>query len=502
MESPSKLPPELAILHNSPALHALKRQQLVSLAKSLSIKANGKNTELIERLRAHGQHLAQLSARDADHSLADSSNASWAIVSPSNVPRTSELAEFGVADHPSPSRLASFAKSTSSSSIASTIRSAGTAVFGKRGATSSVDRSESFASLETAPPAESSTSIYPSLAEALSRYPASPERLDGSICDDSDEDGGIRLVTTRTESSVAPSSDAAEALDDEPVEERQDSGGSALTMTSASPAFVFGSPLAAGPSNFTFTMPGALSLSTASSSSLLSSNLAPYTSASSNSTINATTKSATESVFEELNRRALESRNQAERTGVRLAGPGAGGLSSGWESKTSKSPEKGSREEFDGKHKRAFDKMDSITNHYAAKRPHPSSTNLAQLARSASSSRQLASTTSTGASLDRPTKRTKTNESSARVVSALRDSGWSAAARPETSMSLKASVCGSGPGASHAGSLRSAETGKGKTKALDVDQEREERKRKLELARARRKSSVALGLGLGLGFFG
>lgn len=45
------------ILFNSPALHSLKRDQLVKLCKIHSIKANGKNKDLIERLQRHAQTL-------------------------------------------------------------------------------------------------------------------------------------------------------------------------------------------------------------------------------------------------------------------------------------------------------------------------------------------------------------------------------------------------------------------------------------------------------------
>ncbi|KAG1732114.1 hypothetical protein EDB19DRAFT_1855562 [Suillus lakei] len=45
------------ILFNSPALHSLKRDQLVKLCKIHSIKANGKNRDLIERLQLHAQTL-------------------------------------------------------------------------------------------------------------------------------------------------------------------------------------------------------------------------------------------------------------------------------------------------------------------------------------------------------------------------------------------------------------------------------------------------------------
>jgi hypothetical protein len=45
------------ILFNSPALHSLKRDQLVKLCKIHSIKASGKNTELISKLKKHAETL-------------------------------------------------------------------------------------------------------------------------------------------------------------------------------------------------------------------------------------------------------------------------------------------------------------------------------------------------------------------------------------------------------------------------------------------------------------
>ncbi|KAF8810327.1 hypothetical protein BYT27DRAFT_7161990 [Phlegmacium glaucopus] len=45
------------ILFNSPALHSLKRDQLVKLCKIHAIKANGKNVDLIQRLQQHAQTL-------------------------------------------------------------------------------------------------------------------------------------------------------------------------------------------------------------------------------------------------------------------------------------------------------------------------------------------------------------------------------------------------------------------------------------------------------------
>lgn len=45
------------ILFNSPALHSLKRDQLVKLCKIHSLKASGKNKDLIERLQLHANTL-------------------------------------------------------------------------------------------------------------------------------------------------------------------------------------------------------------------------------------------------------------------------------------------------------------------------------------------------------------------------------------------------------------------------------------------------------------
>lgn len=47
------------ILFNSPALHSLKREQLVKLCKIHHLKANGKNSEMIERLKQRAQELPE-----------------------------------------------------------------------------------------------------------------------------------------------------------------------------------------------------------------------------------------------------------------------------------------------------------------------------------------------------------------------------------------------------------------------------------------------------------
>jgi hypothetical protein len=63
------------ILFNSPALHSLKRDQLVKLCKIHSIKASGKNVELIEKLKQHAQTLP----RDSTLSVAARSEGPSAV---------------------------------------------------------------------------------------------------------------------------------------------------------------------------------------------------------------------------------------------------------------------------------------------------------------------------------------------------------------------------------------------------------------------------------------
>ena len=75
------------ILFNSPALHSLKRDQLVKLCKIHSIKANGKNVELIQRLRQHAQSMP----KDSPLSIAARSEPSGPI--PLQAPKLEEEEE-------------------------------------------------------------------------------------------------------------------------------------------------------------------------------------------------------------------------------------------------------------------------------------------------------------------------------------------------------------------------------------------------------------------------
>jgi len=57
VHTPKMLSTTTQILFNSPALHSLKRDQLVKLCKIHSVKASGKNVDLIERLKQHADTL-------------------------------------------------------------------------------------------------------------------------------------------------------------------------------------------------------------------------------------------------------------------------------------------------------------------------------------------------------------------------------------------------------------------------------------------------------------
>ncbi|BGP11745.1 hypothetical protein JCM10049v2_007665 [Rhodotorula toruloides] len=446
--------PEVDILSNEAALHALKRPQLVSLAKVFGVKASGKNVEIIARLQEHGRWITQ---HDEDVlEEGDASTASWAVVRDRRVSGGSAEPVLGVPSAPSTSSTGSSYASESLRSTTSTLRA------------KSLAEGNDFASL-----------IDPSL-------PIPDTSADQDLSMDADMDGEdqIRLVSSRSTLHEATSE-----IGDEPAPP-----GPNLPMSP--PAFVFGSPSPASiPSAptppFTFSMPGALFASTSSTGSEATAAPAPDSTDAG--------KSAAEQIMEEMNRRAAEARAAAEAGGLTrsrstLFGPGK---SNG----TAASPEKGSKQAFDVHHKRNFAKMDSITNHWAAKRPHPSTStssgNIAGMARS-TSSRTLTASTST----ERPNKRLKASSSisstlnrlpsstsNRHLVNALRDEGWSAAPAASTSVSLSASVRSGGPGRPRAKEMRED------LKPV-AEKEREQRRRQLELAKARRKSQAGTGVGL------
>ncbi|EIN14566.1 hypothetical protein PUNSTDRAFT_140827 [Punctularia strigosozonata HHB-11173 SS5] len=80
------------ILFNSPALHSLKRDQLLKLCKTHGVKASGKNVEIIERLRQHGLQL-QKGASSTSTAVPDSNAASTSEASASPPSRASSEPE-------------------------------------------------------------------------------------------------------------------------------------------------------------------------------------------------------------------------------------------------------------------------------------------------------------------------------------------------------------------------------------------------------------------------
>ncbi|GAA5850961.1 hypothetical protein JCM3766R1_003958 [Sporobolomyces carnicolor] len=478
--------PEIEILSNACALHSLKRAQLTRLCKRFNLKANGKNVELIQRLEQLGKDLHPTSTETP---TAAPSDQSWDLVScPSTsvlLERDQNLEEFGRL----PRDRSWLPKSTSNSSIASTIRSCRTAVARKLNP-SSIDDSP----VDTLGQNDAADdSVYPSLAEAFEKFPLPPARFDPDATLESFDhsiEGAIRRVTTHTtvDSSMRHDLDGDDETTSnvEDKEERQHSERDAVLPPTAvleNAPFVFGSSLSAAPEKASFNfampattttkMPGAfLSLSTTSSAS----ESAPQPSETEPPPqAEALTQPASRprprfSIIEEMNQRARQSRLEAERLGIKLGSGGA---------KKRKSCADGDEDEgerakmgkvFEGKHRKVFDQMDSITNHYAAKRSVVRSTSSA----SKSSLFRNKDTSDPSSAKERPMKRLKsvsppatkpilTSSSIASkkptVVSALRESGWTASSseRPPTSQD-------------------------------QMDKEQRENKRRFELAKARRKS--------------
>ncbi|GAA5945140.1 hypothetical protein JCM10213_001573 [Rhodosporidiobolus nylandii] len=97
--------PATAILRNEAALFSLKRPQLTALCKEHGLKRSGKNVDLIQRLQEHGAVLTAQQERGVEDSmcLADTSNASWAVLKEDVAPAQEDLAEFGVTGASRPS---------------------------------------------------------------------------------------------------------------------------------------------------------------------------------------------------------------------------------------------------------------------------------------------------------------------------------------------------------------------------------------------------------------
>ncbi|ORY69407.1 hypothetical protein BCR35DRAFT_354585 [Leucosporidium creatinivorum] len=544
------LAPETLILQDENALAVLKRPQLVELCKLHHIKANGKNVELVAKLLAHGQSLQRV--EDGDVSNASS----WAVVSEPDEEAQAEAeqmqVEFGLQGGARSTNGTGVSTSSSSSSLASTIRSVSGSLF-KRLQHSPAKSSTPLGSPAPPPPAPAPSSpapqlptttnayydrpptpkIYPSLSPASIRsYSASGSpkpTLNSTFTADSPRSyisGGIRVVATQPDDSfehdtsmdsIEPPTTTTFELPTTAPKGTTRIGRLAAGDTpppAPSPAFIFGSPSTGvstfAPTSFTFS--------------------APSTSTSLAGPSAESGKTAAELVMEEMNRRAIESKATGVVYGSSALGDGGKGVDA---------PGTAEKRKFEGAHKRAFDKMDSITNHYAAKRSALTpSTSSATLMRSSSSSRSLHQSMSTAtqpsakriklppstsSSLLKSTsskslsKAASSSSSDKKIVSNLLGEGWASAA-PSQSVSLAASIRStSGASSSRFGAsstLGSSTVGKGKAKemreglfpndgkdgerAKDAEariKEREERKRKLELAKARRKSQAGAGAG-------
>ncbi|GAA5894846.1 hypothetical protein JCM8208_006085 [Rhodotorula glutinis] len=483
--------PEVAILHNDAALHSLKRVQLLALVKRFGLKGSGKNTDLVARLQEHGALIVERGWNRSSAEPGDASTASWAMVDGATMPAADNLEELGVRG--TGSAQGTLTGSSSSSSLASTIREKGAALL--RGLVDPGRRNDEHdTSFEPVPPADGLVPLNDVGMSDDDHLSATTEHYD-------EDDGGIRLVSSR--STVADTTMASLDLPPPP-------------LPHATPAFVFGSPppsTAPPASTFTFssTMPGTLFASTSSTSSALADQPPAADAGPALSTM--------DTILAEMNRRAAESRATAPlpRSGSTLFGS----------SSTSRpaSPSKGTKAAFDLGHKRRFDKMDSITTHWAAKRAVTASSssggNPASMARSGSSRSisAAAAATAAGDAPERAPKRLKPSTSrpfglsrlasstaassssstssgaatAAKLVAALRDDGWSAAPAPKGAVSLSASI---------RTAAQPARGGGGGIKDVREDilpreeQERRHKKRQMELAKARRKSQAGSAVGL------
>ena len=91
------------ILFNSPALHSLKREQLLKLCKIHNIKATGKSLDLIERLKQHAATLPpdaplNVAVRSEDDSDSMSVDESQRLYRCSAISRPSEAWEVVMDD--------------------------------------------------------------------------------------------------------------------------------------------------------------------------------------------------------------------------------------------------------------------------------------------------------------------------------------------------------------------------------------------------------------------
>ncbi|KAM0751965.1 hypothetical protein T439DRAFT_379104 [Meredithblackwellia eburnea MCA 4105] len=503
--------PQYQILHDQAALGAINRKQLLALAKRWGVKGVGKNPEIAANLFARGQVLAadiaagrvtpvqegeaddkeeepkELEAMEMDTTAAD-----WSIVPSMEEMEIEQKAddsqEFGLAQTIAKSSSIVERGSSLAKRLGDTIKSVAST-----STASSMDIANS-----TAP------SIYPSLPTSLNvsgHGPLPAPTSDFAFDPAGDEDQpGIRLVTNssspyRHSPSSSPmkppglhtgatniSASPFPTIGFSPLAESTP----ARSLTEDAPPrprsmFVFGSSAAAGQS-FEFggsTMDVSLFDAPRKDVAQEEGGL-----------------SAAQKIMMELNNRVLAGRGEGGKAlnvgvdGFAVVTPGESGGTKG------KMVAKEKMGTFDGKHKRAFDKMDSIMSHYAANRGHPTvpapgaSTSSAMKRPSpwaslGTSSLSAAKRLKTSATTSLTTERTDRQEKKKmekKMVAALRDEGWTAISPPPVPSKITFAET------SAAARIGEASRSKGTFEA--TDEEKARKKRQMELAKARRLSGA------------
>ncbi|SCZ87905.1 BZ3500_MvSof-1268-A1-R1_Chr2-3g05373 [Microbotryum saponariae] len=444
--------PEVAILCHSPALNALKRPQLVALAKEFGLKASGKNVELIERLKHHGQELARkprASTTPPDQEAGEET--SWMVIdeeenkTKAEVPNSKQdmdvekgMQEFGV--EAEPGDKSTIPTSFSNSSLASTIRSVGGSLLRKLKSTTNLQKSSSQSSLakletpsgttEVEPPSHTSPfrpstpKIYPSLTpQSIASYSpfalgardhamseVTPDTqsdqpdssfstlstMASSSCASSFQHGtGIRLVSRPTDYGASASSTTLPLVAANSIASTETAEPSIVsdcerdyafvsipqgtthvtTLAPVSPElskpptndarFIFGSPVPKAKSDFTFSLsPGPSIEPLLAPATIMKLEPSPIV-APTEGVVRS--KSTTELVMEEMNRRALESLAQSSTLNQSITSLSH---STSTHQLASGSDAKGNNKRmFDASHRKVFDRMQGIDTHYAAKRP-------------------------------------------------------------------------------------------------------------------------------------
>ncbi|KAK4049914.1 hypothetical protein OIO90_005303 [Microbotryomycetes sp. JL221] len=353
--------PQLAILYDEVALSSLKRPQLVALCRTHSIKANGKNVDLVDKLLQHGK---ELQAHESTvHNDSGQMSGAWTWID--TVPHSSHVRESTNADQDPVSDQNGFVLSPvsttveqeSSSSFSSqdtvmqdrfvplndvaSVHSCMPAV-GSKGEDS--PPSKQFA--VTATDSSTRSNLYPSLSpDSIKTFSAKSH--EARILQ-SPSQTSIKTLTTElantTTSTTAPGIRLVGIVADSPT--KSSVSGSTVQVPKMMPGtFVFGSTDDAATTSTTFTF--SARVTGADKTEFFKTN-----------------NQAAQAVLQEMNQRAIHLKGSST-SKTNQFNWFASGSKRGL---TDQHDKDGKKSEFDGKHKRAFDRMDSIVHHYAAKR--------------------------------------------------------------------------------------------------------------------------------------